>query len=103
MWPSIFDLAILGLGKIRKTSHFNHDDLGERYSMIQGRIYIIDLTQLGYLVYHGFNIGILVGFAYLTYGFDYCPNQKRQGIMKIALKPKKEDIKQHFYRQIILT
>jgi FHS family L-fucose permease-like MFS transporter len=47
MWPSIFDLAIAGLGKILKSILFlNHDDpWGGVIPLIQGRICDIDLTN----------------------------------------------------------
>jgi FHS family L-fucose permease-like MFS transporter len=47
MWPSIFDLAIAGLGKIlEKHPLFNHDDpWGGVIPLIQGRICDIDLTN----------------------------------------------------------
>jgi FHS family L-fucose permease-like MFS transporter len=88
MWPSIFDLAIAGLGKnTGKASSFLIMMIlgGGVIPLIQGSICDIDLTSPGGIFgitwTHFSYIVPLIGFAYLGfYGF-YCPKiLKRQGI-----------------------
>jgi FHS family L-fucose permease-like MFS transporter len=88
MWPSIFDLAIAGLGKnTGKASSFLIMMIlgGGVIPLIQGSICDIDLTSPGGIFgitwTHFSYIVPLLGFAYLGfYGF-YCPKiLKRQGI-----------------------
>ena len=88
MWPSIFDLAIAGLGKnTGKASSFLIMMIlgGGVIPLIQGSICDIDLTSpngiFGITWTHFSYIVPLIGFAYLGfYGF-YCPKiLKKQGI-----------------------
>ncbi len=88
MWPSIFDLAIAGLGKnTGKASSFLIMMIlgGGVIPLIQGSICDIDVTSPGGIFgitwTHFSYIVPLIGFAYLGfYGF-YCPKiLKRQGI-----------------------
>lgn len=88
MWPSIFDLAIAGLGKnTGKASSFLIMMIlgGGVIPLVQGSICDIDLTSPGGIFgitwTHFSYIVPLIGFAYLGfYGF-YCPKiLKRQGI-----------------------
>ena len=88
MWPSIFDLAIAGLGKnTGKASSFLIMMIlgGGLIPLVQGSICDIDLTSPGGIFgitwTHFSYIVPLLGFAYLGfYGF-YCPKiLKRQGI-----------------------
>ncbi|MNL26970.1 L-fucose-proton symporter [compost metagenome] len=88
MWPSIFDLAIAGLGKnTGKASSFLIMMIlgGGVIPLVQGSICDIDLTSpegiFGITWTHFSYIVPLIGFAYLGfYGF-YCPKiLKRQGI-----------------------
>jgi FHS family L-fucose permease-like MFS transporter len=92
MWPSIFDLAIAGLGKnTGKASSFLIMMIlgGGVIPLIQGSICDIDLTSPGGIFgiswTHFSYIVPLIGFAYLAfYGF-YCPKiLKRQGIDHVA-------------------
>ncbi len=91
MWPSIFDLAIAGLGKnTGKASSFLIMMIlgGGVIPLIQGSICDFDLTQpegiMGISWTHFSYIIPLIGFAYLAfYGF-YCPKiLKKQGIFHI--------------------
>jgi MFS transporter, FHS family, L-fucose permease len=91
MWPSIFDLAIAGLGKnTGKASSFLIMMIlgGGVIPLVQGSICDIDLTSpngiFGITWTHFSYIVPLIGFAYLGfYGF-YCPKiLKRQGINHI--------------------
>lgn len=91
MWPSIFDLAIAGLGKnTGKASSFLIMMIlgGGVIPLIQGSICDIDLTSTGGVFgiswTHFSYIVPLIGFAYLSfYGF-YCPKiLKKQGIYQI--------------------
>ncbi|MFV8269579.1 MFS transporter [Flavobacterium sp. GT2N3] len=91
MWPSIFDLAIAGLGKnTGKASSFLIMMIlgGGVIPLIQGSICDIDLTSpngiFGISWTHFSYIVPLLGFAYLGfYGF-YCPKiLKKQGINHI--------------------
>jgi len=88
MWPSIFDLAIAGLGKnTGKASSFLIMMIlgGGVIPLVQGSICDIDQTSpegiFGISWTHFSYIVPLIGFAYLAfYGF-YCPKiLKRQGI-----------------------
>ncbi|WP_035646942.1 MULTISPECIES: MFS transporter [unclassified Flavobacterium] len=88
MWPSIFDLAIAGLGKnTGKASSFLIMMIlgGGVIPLIQGSICDLDATNPGGIFgisYTHFSYVVpLIGFAYLAfYGF-YCPKiLKRQGI-----------------------
>jgi len=88
MWPSIFDLAIAGLGKnTGKASSFLIMMIlgGGVIPLVQGSICDIDLTSPGGIFgitwTHFSYVVPLLGFAYLGfYGF-YCPKiLKRQGI-----------------------
>ena len=88
MWPSIFDLAIAGLGKnTGKASSFLIMMIlgGGVIPLAQGAICDLDLTNpsgiFGISYTHFSYIVPLLGFAYLAfYGF-YCPKiLKRQGI-----------------------
>ncbi|MEL1253475.1 MFS transporter [Flavobacterium sp. DGU38] len=88
MWPSIFDLAIAGLGKnTGKASSFLIMMIlgGGVIPLIQGRICDIDLTDsngiFGITWTHFSYIVPLIGFAYLGFYGYYCPKiLKRQGI-----------------------
>ncbi|WP_230392477.1 MFS transporter [Flavobacterium sp. LC2016-01] len=91
MWPSIFDLAIAGLGKnTGKASSFLIMMIlgGGVIPLIQGSICDIDSTSpdgiFGMTWTHFSYIVPLLGFAYLGfYGF-YCPKiLKRQGISHV--------------------
>lgn len=91
MWPSIFDLAIAGLGKnTGKASSFLIMMIlgGGIIPLLQGSICDIDLTSpngiFGITWTHFSYIVPLIGFAYLGfYGF-YCPKiLKKQGINHI--------------------
>ncbi|WP_316633773.1 MFS transporter [uncultured Flavobacterium sp.] len=91
MWPSIFDLAIAGLGKnTGKASSFLIMMIlgGGVIPLVQGSICDIDLTSpngiFGITWTHFSYIVPLIGFAYLGfYGF-YCPKiLKRQGISHV--------------------
>lgn len=91
MWPSIFDLAIAGLGKnTGKASSFLIMMIlgGGVIPLVQGVICDIDLVSaegiLGISWTHFSYIVPLIGFAYLSfYGF-YCPKiLKRQGIFHV--------------------
>jgi FHS family L-fucose permease-like MFS transporter len=55
MWPSIFDLAIAGLGKNTGKASFLIMMIlwGGVIPLLQGRIYDIDLTNPGIFVFHG--------------------------------------------------
>lgn len=88
MWPSIFDLAISGLGKnTGKASSFLIMMIlgGGIIPLIQGGICDIDLTNpdgiFGISWTHFSYIVPLLGFAYLGFYGYYCPKiLKRQGI-----------------------
>ena len=91
MWPSIFDLAIAGLGKnTGKASSFLIMMIlgGGVIPLLQGRICDIDLTNpsgiFGISWTHFSYVVPLVGFAYLGfYGF-YCPQiLKKQGVLQV--------------------
>jgi FHS family L-fucose permease-like MFS transporter len=91
MWPSIFDLAIAGLGKnTGKASSFLIMMIlgGGVIPLVQGSICDFDLSSTGGIFgitwTHFSYIVPLLGFAYLGfYGF-YCPKiLKRQGISHI--------------------
>ncbi|WP_433832159.1 MFS transporter [Flavobacterium anhuiense] len=91
MWPSIFDLAIAGLGKnTGKASSFLIMMIlgGGVIPLVQGSICDLDATNPGGIfgiTYTHFSYIIpLLGFAYLGfYGF-YCPKiLKRQGISHV--------------------
>ncbi|MEN9909978.1 MAG: hypothetical protein RLZZ540_3137 [Bacteroidota bacterium] len=91
MWPSIFDLAIAGLGKnTGKASSFLIMMIlgGGVIPLIQGSICDFDLSNpegiMGISWTHFSYIIPLIGFAYLAfYGF-YCPKiLKQQGIFHI--------------------
>ncbi|QSW88248.1 MULTISPECIES: MFS transporter [Flavobacterium] len=91
MWPSIFDLAIAGLGKnTGKASSFLIMMIlgGGVIPLIQGSICDFDITKpegiLGISWTHFSYIVPLLGFAYLAfYGF-YCPQiLKKQGISHV--------------------
>lgn len=91
MWPSIFDLAIAGLGKnTGKASSFLIMMIlgGGVIPLIQGRICDFDLSSpegiFGISWTHFSYIVPLLGFAYLAfYGF-YCPKiLKKQGITHV--------------------
>lgn len=91
MWPSIFDLAIAGLGKnTGKASSFLIMMIlgGGVIPLIQGSICDIDITSpngiFGISWTHFSYVIPLLGFAYLGfYGF-YCPKiLKKQGIIHI--------------------
>jgi FHS family L-fucose permease-like MFS transporter len=91
MWPSIFDLAIAGLGKnTGKASSFLIMMIlgGGVIPLVQGSICDLDATNpdgiFGITYTHFSYIIPLLGFAYLGfYGF-YCPKiLKRQGISHI--------------------
>jgi FHS family L-fucose permease-like MFS transporter len=91
MWPSIFDLAIAGLGKnTGKASSFLIMMIlgGGVIPLIQGRICDIDLTNpagIFGISWTRFSYVVpLVGFAYLGFYGYYCPKiLKRQGIGRI--------------------
>lgn len=91
MWPSIFDLAIAGLGKnTGKASSFLIMMIlgGGVIPLIQGKICDFDLSSpegiFGISWTHFSYIIPLLGFAYLAfYGF-YCPKiLKKQGIVHV--------------------
>jgi FHS family L-fucose permease-like MFS transporter len=91
MWPSIFDLAIAGLGKnTGKASSFLIMMIlgGGVIPLLQGSICDLDATNpngiLGITYTHFSYIVPLLGFAYLGfYGF-YCPKiLKKQGISHV--------------------
>lgn len=91
MWPSIFDLAIAGLGKnTGKASSFLIMMIlgGGVIPLVQGSICDLDATHpngiLGITYTHFSYIVPLIGFAYLAfYGF-YCPKiLKRQGVSHV--------------------
>ncbi|MBF4472347.1 MFS transporter [Flavobacterium sp. HJJ] len=91
MWPSIFDLAIAGLGKnTGKGSSFLIMMIlgGGVIPLVQGKICDLDLTNpngiFGITYTHFSYIVPLIGFAYLAfYGF-YCPKiLKSQGISHV--------------------
>jgi FHS family L-fucose permease-like MFS transporter len=91
MWPSIFDLAIAGLGKnTGKASSFLIMMIlgGGVIPLIQGSICDFDLTKpegiFGISWTHFSYVVPLIGFAYLGfYGF-YCPKiLKKQGISHV--------------------
>jgi FHS family L-fucose permease-like MFS transporter len=91
MWPSIFDLAIAGLGKnTGKASSFLIMMIlvGGVIPLLQGRICDIDLTNpagiFGISWTHFSYVVPLTGFAYLGfYGF-YCPQiLKKQGVLQV--------------------
>lgn len=91
MWPSIFDLAIAGLGKnTGKASSFLIMMIlgGGVIPLVQGSICDLDLTHpegiFGITYTHFSYVIPLLGFAYLAfYGF-YCPKiLKRQGISHV--------------------
>lgn len=91
MWPSIFDLAIAGLGKnTGKASSFLIMMIlgGGVIPLLQGSICDIDLTSpdgiFGISWTHFSYIVPLMGFAYLGfYGF-YCPKiLQRQGVLQV--------------------
>lgn len=91
MWPSIFDLAIAGLGKnTGKASSFLIMMIlgGGIIPLVQGSICDFDLTKpegiFGITWTHFSYIVPLLGFAYLGfYGF-YCPKiLKKQGISHV--------------------
>ena len=91
MWPSIFDLAIAGLGKnTGKASSFLIMMIlgGGVIPLVQGSICDIDLTSpngiFGISWTHFSYIVPLLGFAYLGFYGYYCPKiLKRQGINHI--------------------
>jgi FHS family L-fucose permease-like MFS transporter len=91
MWPSIFDLAIAGLGKnTGKASSFLIMMIlgGGVIPLIQGGICDIDLTSpagiFGISWTHFSYVVPLLGFAYLGFYGYYCPKiLKRQGIGRI--------------------
>ncbi|WP_339920042.1 MFS transporter [uncultured Flavobacterium sp.] len=91
MWPSIFDLAIAGLGKnTGKASSFLIMMIlgGGVIPLVQGSICDIDLTSpngiFGISWTHFSYIVPLLGFAYLGFYGYYCPKiLKRQGITHI--------------------
>lgn len=88
MWPSIFDLAIAGLGKnTGKASSFLIMMIlgGGVIPLVQGRICDFDLTDsdgiFGITWTHFSYIVPLIGFAYLGFYGYYCPKVlKKQGI-----------------------
>ena len=91
MWPSIFDLAIAGLGKnTGKASSFLIMMIlgGGVIPLVQGKICDYDLTHtdgiLGISWTHFSYVVPLIGFAYLGfYGF-YCPKiLKKQGVLQV--------------------
>jgi FHS family L-fucose permease-like MFS transporter len=91
MWPSIFDLAIAGLGKnTGKASSFLIMMIlgGGVIPLLQGKICDYDLTHadgiLGITWTHFSYVIPLLGFAYLGfYGF-YCPKiLKKQGVLQV--------------------
>ena len=91
MWPSIFDLAIAGLGKnTGKASSFLIMMIlgGGVIPLLQGKICDYDLTHadgiLGITWTHFSYVVPLLGFAYLGfYGF-YCPKiLRKQGILQV--------------------
>ncbi len=91
MWPSIFDLAIAGLGKnTGKASSFLIMMIlgGGVIPLIQGSICDFDITNSGGIMgitwTHFSYIVPLIGFGYLAfYGF-YCPKiLKKQGVYHI--------------------
>ncbi|MDG2432469.1 MFS transporter [Flavobacterium sp.] len=91
MWPSIFDLAIAGLGKnTGKASSFLIMMIlgGGVIPLLQGKICDYDLTHadgiLGITWTHFSYVVPLLGFAYLGfYGF-YCPKiLKKQGVLQV--------------------
>ena len=91
MWPSIFDLAIAGLGKnTGKASSFLIMMIlgGGVIPLIQGRICDFDLSDpqgiMGLSWTHFSYIIPLLGFGYLAfYGF-YCPRiLKKQGVFHV--------------------
>ena len=91
MWPSIFDLAIAGLGKnTGKASSFLIMMIlgGGVIPLVQGSICDIDLTSpngiFGISWTHFSYIVPLLGFAYLGFYGYYCPKiLKKQGINHI--------------------
>ncbi|NRT10422.1 MFS transporter [Flavobacterium sp. 14A] len=91
MWPSIFDLAIAGLGKnTGKASSFLIMMIlgGGVIPLIQGSICDIDLTSpegiFGISWTHFSYVIPLLGFAYLGWYGYYCPKiLKRQGISHV--------------------
>lgn len=91
MWPSIFDLAIAGLGKnTGKASSFLIMMIlgGGVIPLVQGGICDLDLTNpdgiFGISYTHFSYIVPLIGFAYLAfYGF-YCPKiLEKQGVSHV--------------------
>jgi len=91
MWPSIFDLAIAGLGKnTGKASSFLIMMIlgGGVIPLVQGKICDLDLANpngiVGITYTHFSYIVPLLGFAYLAfYGF-YCPKVlKKQGVSHV--------------------
>lgn len=95
MWPSIFDLAIAGLGKnTGKASSFLIMMIlgGGVIPLIQGVVCDLDLTNpdgiFGISYTHFSYVIPLLGFAYLAfYGF-YCPKVlKKQGVSYAATEP----------------
>lgn len=91
MWPSIFDLAIAGLGKnTGKASSFLIMMIlgGGVIPLVQGSICDFDITSpegiMGISWTHFSYIIPLIGFAYLAfYGF-YCPKiLKKQGVFHV--------------------
>ncbi|MEO7978738.1 MFS transporter [Flavobacterium sp.] len=91
MWPSIFDLAIAGLGKnTGKASSFLIMMIlgGGVIPLVQGSICDLDATHpegiLGITYTHFSYVVPLLGFAYLAfYGF-YCPKiLERQGVSHV--------------------
>ncbi|MFH6999670.1 MFS transporter [Flavobacterium sp. FlaQc-57] len=88
MWPSIFDLAIAGLGKnTGKASSFLIMMIlgGGVIPLVQGSICDIDLTSPGGIFgitwTHFSYVVPLIGFAYLGFYGYYCPKiLKKQGI-----------------------
>ncbi|MEC5167191.1 FHS family L-fucose permease-like MFS transporter [Flavobacterium sp. PL11] len=94
MWPSIFDLAIAGLGKnTGKASSFLIMMIlgGGVIPLVQGAICDLDLTNpngiMGITYTHFSYVVPLAGFAYLAfYGF-YCPKiLQKQGVYQVASK-----------------
>lgn len=91
MWPSIFDLAISGLGKnTGKASSFLIMMIlgGGVVPLVQGKICDLDLSNpegiLGITFTHFSYIVPLIGFAYLAFYGYYCPKLlKKQGITSV--------------------
>ncbi len=91
MWPSIFDLAISGLGKnTGKASSFLIMMIlgGGVIPLVQGKICDLDLSNpegiLGITFTHFSYIVPLIGFAYLAFYGYYCPKLlKKQGISSV--------------------